>query len=86
MPGHQSERTVGVGLQITITTKDVEVNAEEFILPISYPKFTSMVQKGDTIFLARYLVTGSEDSSLYLTVRSPFKSFALRCFACARQG
>ncbi|EIE23527.1 pyruvate kinase [Coccomyxa subellipsoidea C-169] len=37
-------------------------------LPVSYPKFTSMVQKGDTIFLGRYLVTGSEESSCYLTV------------------
>ena len=39
------------------------------MLPVSYEKFTSMVQPGDTVFLGRYLVTGSEDSSLYLTVR-----------------
>ena len=37
-------------------------------LPVSYSKFTSMVKQGDTIFLGRYLVTGSEESSCYLTV------------------
>lgn len=37
-------------------------------LPVSYKKFTSMVHKGDTIFLGRYLVTGSEESSCFLTV------------------
>ena len=39
-------------------------------LPVSYPKLPSMVQTGDTIFLGRYLVTGSEESSCFLTVRS----------------
>ena len=39
-------------------------------LPVSYGKLGAMVQKGDTIFLGRYLVTGSEESSCYLTVRA----------------
>ena len=75
-------------VQITITTKDVEVNAEEGILPINYPRFASMVAKGDTIFLGRYLVTGSEDSSLYLTVRCQACSkliFLLTADNCANQ-
>ena len=55
-------------MQITITTRELECNAEDGVLPISYPRFAGMVQKGDTIFLARYLVTGSEESSLYLQV------------------
>ena len=38
------------------------------MLPISYPKFPSMVERGDTVFLGRYLVTGSEESSTFLTV------------------
>lgn len=54
-------------LQLIITTKE-GANASDNVLPVSYPNFTSMVQKGDTIFVGRYLVTGSEDSSLYLTV------------------
>ena len=38
------------------------------MLPVSYPEFHSMVERGDTIFLGRYLVTGSEESSLFLHV------------------
>ena len=34
-----------------------------------YPKFTSMAQPGDTIHIARYLVSGAESSSLFLEVR-----------------
>ena len=54
-------------LQLTITAR-VDAESTDSVLPVSYPNFTSMVQKGDTIFVGRYLVTGSEDSSLYLTV------------------
>lgn len=38
-------------------------------LPIMYPKFTGMAQPGDTIYIARYLVSGAESSSVYLKVR-----------------
>ena len=54
-------------LQLTITATE-GAEATDDVLPVSYPNFTSMVQKGDSIFVGRYLVTGSEDSSLYLTV------------------
>ena len=37
-------------------------------LPIMYNKFTSMAQPGDIIYIARYLVSGAEASSLYLKV------------------
>ena len=56
-----------VYLQLVIT-QNPEAQASNEVLPVSYPKFTTMVQKGDTIFIGRYLVTGSEDSSLYVTV------------------
>lgn len=56
-------------MQITIT-QNPEAEASNEVLPVSYPKFTTMIQKGDTIFIGRYLVTGSEDSSLYVTVCS----------------
>ena len=36
-----------------------------------------MIQKGDTIFIGRYLVTGSEDSSLYVKVHSAFGKILL---------
>lgn len=54
-------------VQVILSTKE-GAKLEGNTLPVSYPKFTSMVQKGDTIFLGRYLVTGSEESSCYLTV------------------
>jgi len=58
-------------LQITFTTRAINGGKENAsFLPVSYPKFPTMCVKGDTIFLGKYLVTGSEDSSLYLTVRS----------------
>lgn len=68
-PVHEGQPIqVSAGDKITITTRELECNAEDGVLPISYPRFAGMVQKGDTIFLARYLVTGSEESSLYLQV------------------
>lgn len=58
-------------VQIKFTTKNIEGGSiNDGLLPISYPKFPSMCVRGDTIFLGKYLVTGSEDCSLYLTVRS----------------
>ncbi len=53
-----------------IITQNPEAEPSDEVLPVSYPKFTSMIQKGDMIFIGRYLVTGSEDSSLYVKVSS----------------
>lgn len=39
------------------------------LIPTRYPKFGTMAQPGDTIHIARYLVSGAESSSLYLEVR-----------------
>lgn len=64
-------RTDRVWAQVTLTTGPAPADGASTVLPVSYEKFTSMVQPGDTVFLGRYLVTGSEDSSLYLTVRRP---------------
>ncbi len=52
---------------ITITTREDAVACES-VLPIMYPKFHLMAQKGDIIYIARYLVSGAESSSLYLEV------------------
>ena len=65
--------------QVTLTTGPVPEGSGN-VLPVSYDKFTSMVQPGDTVFLGRYLVTGSEDSSLYLTVRPIFKGAVVGSF------
>lgn len=49
-------------------TSKPDAEAGPGVLPISYSGLPTMAEKGDTIFLGRYLVTGSEDSSVYLTV------------------
>ncbi len=58
-----------VPVQVVLSTKPGATIGGN-TLPVSYSKFTSMVKQGDTIFLGRYLVTGSEESSCYLTVSS----------------
>ena len=58
-----------VAAQVVLSTKPGATIGGN-TLPVSYSKFTSMVKQGDTIFLGRYLVTGSEESSCYLTVCS----------------
>jgi len=58
---------VSAGQKMIITTREDAV-ATETLLPIMYPKFTKMAQRGDTIYIARYLVSGAESSSLYLEV------------------
>ena len=56
-------------MQITFTTQEaVSKKGGDKTLLVSYHQFPSMCVKGDTIFLGKYLVTGSEESSLYLTV------------------
>jgi hypothetical protein len=55
--------------QVVLTTRE-GAKMEGNVLPVSYSKLGAMVQKGDTIFLGRYLVTGSEESSCFLTVRA----------------
>ena len=59
-------------LQVTFTSEAVEEDpgTEDPRVQISYPKFASMCEKGDTIFVGRYLVTGSEESSAYLEVHT----------------
>lgn len=60
---------VEAGQTIVITTREDAV-ADANTLPIMYPKFTSMAMAGDTIYIARYLISGAESSSLYLQVQS----------------
>lgn len=55
------------GQQVIITTR-TDVEASGAVLPITYDKFTEMAQKGDTIYIGRYLVCGADSASLYLEV------------------
>ena len=63
----QSKHAALLWTQVIIT-QNPEAEPSDEVLPVSYPKFTSMCQEGDMIFIGRYLVTGSEDSSLYVKV------------------
>lgn len=72
-------------VQLTFTTQEqVSKKGGEKTLLVSYHQFPSMCVQGDTIFLGKYLVTGSEDSSLFLTVRSLDGSCPLNhlCLVC----
>ena len=68
-------------MQLVLTSKP-DAKAGPGILPISYAHLPDMAEVGDTIFLGRYLVTGSEDSSVYLTVGST--SMNPKTGACTR--
>lgn len=59
---------VSLPLQVVITS-DPNAQCTPEVLPVTYDKFASMVQPGDSIFVGRYLVTGADDSSLFLEVR-----------------
>lgn len=66
-PVHEDSFTVTAGQTVTVTTRP-DVQASSTVLPITYDKFTEMAQKGDTIYVGRYLVSGADSASLYLDV------------------
>ena len=47
-----------------------DVECTDTILPVTYTKFTGMMEVGDTLYVGRYLVSGADSASLYLEVRS----------------
>lgn len=49
-------------------TPDLEKDASSEILPINYSGLGKAVKKGDTIFMGKYLFTGSETTSVWLEV------------------
>ncbi|GAB4821691.1 hypothetical protein N2152v2_008737 [Parachlorella kessleri] len=66
-PTYVEKLKINAGQKVTITT-DPAAKCTSECFPISYAKFPAMVSPGDGIFLGRYLVTGADDSSLYLQV------------------
>lgn len=50
------------------------------VLPLSYAGLTTMASPGDAIVLGRYLATGAEETSVYLTVAS-VEGDAITCVA-----
>lgn len=66
-PGIFEQLEIEAGQRITITN-DPNAECTNTVFPVTYPKFPAMCQEGDSIFVGRYLVTGAEDSSLFLEV------------------
>ncbi|WIA20807.1 hypothetical protein OEZ85_005164 [Tetradesmus obliquus] len=66
-PAHPDPFNVTAGQTLMITTRQ-DVEASPTVLPVTYPLLHNMVKEGDTIYIGRYLVCGSDSASLYLTV------------------
>lgn len=66
-PGVFEQLFIAANQRVVITT-DTTVDCTNELLPVTYPKFPAMCQPGDQIFLGRYLVTGADDSSVFLEV------------------
>ncbi|GAB4856511.1 hypothetical protein Ancab_014427 [Ancistrocladus abbreviatus] len=49
-------------------TPDLEKEASSELLPINFTALSKAVKKGDTIFMGKYLFTGSETTSVWLEV------------------
>ena len=52
-----------------VITSDVGRQVSSKCLPLNLPNLASLVNEGDEVFVGQYLFTGSETSSVYLTVR-----------------
>lgn len=66
-PGIFDQLRISSGQTITLTT-DPNAECSSTLFPVTYPKFPAMCQPGDSIFIGRYLVTGADESSLFLEV------------------
>jgi pyruvate kinase len=66
-PGIFERLTISNGDTVKITA-DPNAECSNTVFPVTYSKFPAMCQPGDNIFVGRYLVTGSETSSVFLEV------------------
>ncbi|KAF5837892.1 pyruvate kinase [Dunaliella salina] len=67
-PVHDGAIEVKQGQHLVLTTR-TDVEASENVLPITYDGFADLVEKGDTFYIARYLVSGDDQASLYVEVQ-----------------
>mmetsp|Transcript_18553 Transcript_18553/g.48364 ORF Transcript_18553/g.48364 Transcript_18553/m.48364 type:complete len:728 (+) Transcript_18553:1051-3234(+) len=67
-PVHAGAIEVKQGQHLVLTTR-TDVEASENVLPITYDGFADLVEKGDTFYIARYLVSGDDQASLYVEVQ-----------------
>ncbi|KAK9805287.1 hypothetical protein WJX72_011225 [[Myrmecia] bisecta] len=65
---HTTDLTIEAQDKVVLSTKpNVEVPGA-LVLRLSYAKYPSMMEVGDQLLLGRYLATGSEQSSVWLSV------------------
>lgn len=70
-PYHDIPLDVRAGQKVILTPdgSQTTTNAgDAVVMPVNYSKFAAMCRVGDRILMGRYLATGAEDSSVYLTV------------------
>eukprot|EP00878_Enallax_costatus_P008141 GHUV01008513.1.p1 GENE.GHUV01008513.1~~GHUV01008513.1.p1 ORF type:complete len:786 (+),score=206.32 GHUV01008513.1:278-2635(+) len=67
-PTHPEPMEIVAGQIITLTTRD-DAESTTDVWPMTYPHLHTLVEVGDTIYIGRYLVTGSDQASLYLEVQ-----------------
>ncbi|GBG64977.1 hypothetical protein CBR_g48726 [Chara braunii] len=67
---NRSEKPIALraGEKVVLTTERPGVEATAEVLPINSANFSKTMNVGDTIFLGQYLFTGSETTSVWLTV------------------
>ena len=63
----EEDLIISAGQAVEIVT-DSSAPATSSCLPVSYSKIMTAVRAGDKVYLSQYLATGSESSSVYLTV------------------
>ncbi|MEW5314599.1 MAG: hypothetical protein WDW38_006082 [Sanguina aurantia] len=68
-PMHEETFNITSGQTVVLTTRK-DVDAANDLLPVTYDKFHTMVEKGDMIYVGRYLVCGADVASLYLEVKA----------------
>jgi pyruvate kinase len=64
----QTVVTSGASLTVGAVACAQDVEATDTVLPVTYPQLHNMIEPGDTIYIGRYLVCGSDSASLYLEV------------------
>ena len=70
-PYHDIPLDVRAGQKVILTPdgSQTTTNAgDAVVMPVNYSKFAAMCRVGDRILMGRYLATGAEDSSVYLSV------------------
>lgn len=76
-PRYKEPTDIKAGQEVVLTGDPDADISDSRRLAVSYSKFASMCQRGDQLFVGRYLVNGADVSSLYLEVNLPPERYVL---------